>query len=155
MKAQVEKSQGIIDTESQNFSYRFDSSKSSNEIFKTLLQPKKWWVGFYDESITGKSENLGDEFEFLAGGGVHYSKHRLIELIPNQKIIWEVTDSNLSFLTKTDEWIGTKIAFDINQKESNTLVTFTHAGLTPKFECYGNCSGAWTQYMEQLKTKLS
>lgn len=140
---------------SQNFSYTFITSKSPNEIFDTLINPQNWWNGLHDEIITGKSEKINDEFIFDAGNGVHHTEQKLIKVIPYKKIVWEVTDSNLTFASKTDEWTGTKIGFDISTKDDKTQVVFTHEGLTPEFECYGGCSSAWTQYLEQLEKELS
>jgi len=154
MKTKVLRSDTMDNTRNMDYAYRFDSSKSAGEIFQLLLQIKNWWTGFYEETITGKSEKTGDEFEFLAGGGVHFSKHKLVELVPNERIVWAVTDSKLSFISKTDEWIGTKLRFDIEDNGDCRIITFTHEGLFPKLECYGSCSGAWTEYMEKLETRL-
>ncbi|MGS2764716.1 SRPBCC family protein [Sinomicrobium sp. M5D2P9] len=138
----------------KDFSYVFTTPKSPEEIFNLLLVIDKWWSGFFEETITGESRKINDEFSFSAGGGAHYSKHRLTELVPNQKIVWEVIESDLSFLTKTDEWMNTKLRFEIAQEGGMTRVTFTHEGLVPKFECYSNCTAAWTQYMKNLEEKL-
>jgi len=138
----------------KDFTYSFSSSKSSEEIFRLLLQIPQWWTGFYEETIKGKSERTGDEFSFAAGGGAHYSEQKLVELIPNKKLVWLVTDSNLSFLKDTAEWNGTKIGFDIAAGDSKTLVTFSHRGLVPQIECYEACSSAWAQYMQRLESKL-
>ena len=51
--------------------------------------------GLYNETVLGKSEKVGDEFSFSAGGGAHYSNQKLVELIPNKKIQWFVTDLSL------------------------------------------------------------
>ena len=139
----------------ENFQFSFTTPKKANEVFIELLDVKKWWNGLYNEAIKGKSKTVGDEFSFSAGGGAHFSNQKLIELIPNQKIHWLVTESNLSFLTKTDEWKNTKICFDIEQLKDSTKVTFTHEGLIPKIECYNGCSSAWTQYLENLKEELN
>jgi len=139
----------------QNFSYTFTTSKPTDEVFKILIDPKKWWNGLHDEIITGKSEQPDDVFIFDAGNGVHHTEQKLIEVILAQKIVWKVTDSNLTFASKNDEWTGTKIGFDISQKDNNTQVVFTHDGLTPQFECYGDCSSAWIQYLEKLEKELN
>lgn len=139
----------------KDFSYGFTTSTPPEKIFNLLLVIDKWWSGIYEETITGKSQKINDEFSFIAGGGVHYSKHRLIDLIPSQKIVWEVIECNLSFLTKTNEWMNTKLRFDITHEDDMSRVTFTHEGLVPRFECYNNCTGAWTQYMENLEEKLN
>ena len=138
----------------ESFTYSFNSSKTPEEIFSLLLDVEQWWSGLYGETINGKSEKVNDEFTFNAGGGAHYSKQKLIDLIPNKRVAWLVTDSNLNFLRDTGEWIDTKISFDISGEENKTNVTFTHEGLVPQFECYDGCSGAWTKYIEKLEQKL-
>jgi hypothetical protein len=135
----------------RNFQYSFTSSKSPTEIFPFLLDPKNWWVGLFSEIIEGKSQAINDEFSFSAGDGLHYSRQKLTELVPGKRIAWLVTESNLSFLTNTNEWAGTKICFDLETENGKTKVIFTHEGLVPHFECYGGCSGAWTQYLERLE----
>lgn len=139
----------------QNFSFSFVSSKSAEEIFSLLSDVDKWWSGLYAETIKGESRQINDEFTFNAGGGAHYSRQKLIELIPNKKVVWLVTDSNLSFLSDPTEWVGTKISFTISQEGDKTKITFTHQGLTPQLECYGSCSSAWTGYLENLEEKMN
>ncbi|ELR71698.1 hypothetical protein C900_02283 [Fulvivirga imtechensis AK7] len=145
----------IKKTKSTDFSYSFSTAKSHEEVYHLLLDVKKWWSGFYEETITGHSTKVNDEFSFLAGGGLHFSKHRLIELVPHSKIVWMVTESRLTFLDQPNEWLNTKIRFDIARQGETTVVTFTHEGLVPTFECYGNCSMAWTAYMDNLKQVLN
>lgn len=120
-------------------------------IFLHLINPKNWWVGLFGEEIEGLSKTVGDEFTFRAGDGIHYSKQKLIELNPNKKIVWSVTESKLSFLKNQNEWAGTEIRFDIDIEKANTKITFLHNGLTPEIECYDQCSSAWTQYLQNLK----
>ncbi|KQS92557.1 SRPBCC domain-containing protein [Chryseobacterium sp. Leaf394] len=139
----------------QNFSYSFSTSKSPEEVYEILINPKNWWIGLHNEIITGKSENVNDEFSFSAGNGAYNSVQKLEEIILNEKIIWEVIESNLTFLKETDEWTGTKISFGISKENDKTKITFTHDGLIPEFECYAGCTGAWSQYLENLDQKLN
>lgn len=138
----------------QNFQYSFSTSKNTSEAFAHLINPKNWWVGLFGETIEGKSKEINDEFSFSAGDGVHYSNQKLIELVADKKIVWLVTKSNLSFLKNTNEWAGTKICFDIEKIGDKTILTFEHIGLIPQIECYGGCSGAWTQYLQNLQEYL-
>ena len=66
-------------------------------------------------------------------------------MIPNQKVAWLVTDSILNSFNDKKEWNGTKIIFEISTAGNKTQLHFTHSGLVPKFECYGDCSNAWSQ----------
>ncbi len=138
----------------KNFNYSFVTAKSMEEVFNRLLDVRQWWVGLYDENISGQSQNTGDEFNFKAGGGLHETKQKLVEILPNKRIVWEVTKSHLSFLSDPTEWAGTKICFDLDSKGSKTEVKFTHEGLVPEIECYTNCSSAWKGYMKQLQESL-
>lgn len=131
-----------------DFKVTLIADKSPEEVFSAITNVRKWWSGYYSEQIEGNTEKLNDEFIFRAGEGVHYSKQKLIEVIPAKKIVWLVTDSKLSFLQNETEWIGTKIAFEISKKGEKTQLVFTHQGLTPEVECYGACSPAWTQYLQ-------
>lgn len=137
-----------------NYSYSFTTSKSPKEIFELLLNIEKWWSGVYEETIIGNSKKINDEFSFSAGGGMHFTKQKMIDLIPNKKIIWQVIDSNLVFLNNPKEWESTKLIFDILETENGTRVIFTHEGLTPQIECYDQCTNAWAQYLNNLKNKL-
>lgn len=138
----------------ENYTYSFETSKSAHEVYELLLDIKKWWYGLYEENITGKSQKTGDTFNFKAGGGMHNTTQHLVELVPDKKIIWLITESSLTFLSDPTEWLDTKLHFDIISGGKNTKVTFTHEGLVPQIECYTNCSSAWTGYMDKLKKAL-
>jgi hypothetical protein len=114
----------------QNFSVTLIVDQTPEEVFNAVTNVRKWWSGYYAEEIVGSTEKLNDEFSFRAGGGAHYSKQKLVEVIPGKKIVWLVTDSELSFLEKKDEWIGTKIIFDISNWYLLMKVLFLRLNVT-------------------------
>lgn len=136
----------------QDFTTTIRVEQTPAEAYNAILNVRAWWSGLYAESFEGSSEKPGDEFSFLAGGGVHYTKQKLVELVPNKKVVWLVTEANLSFVDKTDEWEGTRISFDISEEAGKTKIVFTHIGLVPGFECYDSCAPAWTQYIQERLT---
>lgn len=131
----------------QNFTLTLQTDKSPEEVFKAITNVRSWWSGYYDEHFTGNTEKLNDEFSFRTGDGVHHTKHKLVEVIPNKRVVWLVTFSELTFVEKKDEWVGTKVIFEINQKGDLTQLVFTHEGLNPEIECYNACAPAWTKYL--------
>lgn len=133
----------------KDFTTTFLVDQSPNQVFKAATNVRGWWQGLFEEEIIGKTQDLNDEFTFRAGDGAHYSKQRVIELVPDQKVVWLVTEGELSFVEKKDEWKGTKIIFDISKQGNKTLVKFTHEGLNPHVECYDSCSSAWQMYLDQ------
>ena len=141
--------------QNQNFAKTYLVDKSPKEVFKAITDVRGWWwSGLYSEEIDGQSNQLNDEFTFRAGGGAHYSKQKLVEIIPDKKVVWLVKDSKLTFLNKRDEWTGTKLSFEISKQANKTKVTFTHFGLVPEIESYNGCSTAWSQYLEKFLSPL-
>ena len=132
----------------KNFTTTLIVEQTPEEVFNVVRNVRGWWSGYYSEEIKGDTEKLNDEFSFRAGDGAHYSRQKLIEVIPNKKVVWLVTDSKLDFLEKEDEWTGTKVIFDISKKDNKTQLVFTHDGLMPEIECYNSCAPAWSQYLQ-------
>lgn len=94
----------------------------SNVVFNHLLNDVS---EFWPEDFEGESSKLNDEFTFTTGG-THYSKNKVIELVPNKRIVWLVIDS----IRKTDNysWTGTKMIFELTPKGNGTELKFTYDG---------------------------
>lgn len=133
----------------ENYTHSFEVDKQANQVFAALTNVHAWW----GEGIKGKSEKPGDSF-FYKHKEFHTSRQTLTELIPNKKLVWDVTDSKINFVQNKSEWENTKVIFDIVEKGKKTTVTITHSGLTPKLECYDGCSGGWNQYFGESLKKL-
>jgi len=118
--------------------------QTPKEVFNAINNVRGWWQG----EIEGSTDKLNDEFTYRMAE-FHFSKQKLIEVIPDKKVVWLVTESRLNFIKKKSEWTGTKISFEISKEQNKTQVYFTHMGLVPEIECYGGCSSAWSQLIEQ------
>jgi len=113
------------------------------EAFDCINSVTKWWT----ENVEGNSLKLHDEFA-VRFGDIHYSKQKIVEFIPDKKVVWHVTDSSLSWLKDKHEWNNTVITFEITVKDNKTHILFTHVGLVPEIECYTECSNTWTGYIQ-------
>jgi hypothetical protein len=118
--------------------------QSPKEAFHAINNVSAWWQG----EIKGNSTKLHDEFSYRMED-IHFSKQKLIELVSDKKVVWLITESKLNFTKDKSEWTGTKISFEISQVKGKTQIRFTHIGLIPKFECYGDCSNAWTELVQK------
>ena len=124
-----------------DFSIAFIVDQSPQEVYDAVNNVRGWW----SEGIEGGTDKLNDEYVYRFKD-LHYSKHKLVELVPGEKVVWLVTDGNLSFVDNKGEWIGTKLVFDITPKDDKTELRLTHVGLVPECECFDACSKGWTYY---------
>lgn len=133
----------------KNFSTSFSVKKSPHEVFKAVTNVRGWW----SQNIQGDTEKQGDEFIFEVPG-IHFSRQKLVEVIPDHRVVWLVTEADMPFLKDRSEWVNTKVIFDIANDNGKTKLTFTHEGLVPQLECYNACMPAWTQYIEHSLYRL-
>jgi hypothetical protein len=126
------------------FTTSFLVEQTPDEVFAAINNVRGWWSG----EIAGDTGKLGAEFTYRYDN-MHKSTQRVTEFVRGKKVVWHVTDAELTFVKDKNEWIGTAIVFDISQKGGKTELRFTHEGLVPAFECYGGCSGAWGVLVER------
>jgi hypothetical protein len=132
-----------------DFKTSFSTHKSAQEAFTAINNVRAWW----SSSLEGNSEKLDDVFRYKYKA-LHYSTQKLIEVVPNKKVVWQVSDSTLNFVDKKDEWDNTTIEFEITEKAGKTNVVFTHHGLLPSVECFEACTGGWNHYLHKSLVPL-
>ena len=111
--------------------------------FNDIKNFRGWW----SEEIEGNTGQLNETF-FYHYKDVHLSKIKLVELIPDKKLVYQVIDNQFSFTKDQTEWINTKLIFELIPEDGKTKVLFTHQGLVPEHECYNVCHDAWTGYIQ-------
>ena len=125
--------------ENKNYTATIEVKKSSQEVFNAINDVTKWW----SKDFEGKSTKLNDEF-IINHPNQHYSKQKLIEVVPGKKIVWLVTESKLDWIKNDkEEWTNTKMIFEIGAKNDMIVLHFTHDGLVSEKECYGMCEKGW------------
>ena len=82
-------------------------------------------------------------FRFVPGG----FDMKVVELVPASYVLWEVVDG-------PEEWLGTRISWELAQKDDWTIVLFKHAGWSEPVEFMHHCSTKWASYLLSLKALL-
>jgi len=123
--------------------------ETPEKVFNAITNPRGWW----SEEIEGNTNNLNDEFNYHYED-IHRCKMKIIEFIPNEKVVWLVLDNYFKFTKDKSEWTGTKIIFEISEKDNKTQLRFTHQGLVPAYECYDICKDAWSTYIHNSLRSL-
>jgi hypothetical protein len=133
----------------QGFTTTFLVDQSPEEAFAAINNVRGWWSG----EIDGDTDKLGARFEYRYKD-FHRSVQKITEFVPGKKVVWHIVDSRLGAFKDATEWNGTDVVFEIAKRDGKTEVRFTHVGLVPAFECYGDCSGAWGFYIKDSLRSL-
>ena len=119
---------------------RSSSPKDVYNALTTVEGLSRWWT-----TATEGESKIGDVLKFRFGNGGFDMK--VLELYPARRVLWQVVDG-------PDEWIGTKISFDLEQRGDWTIVLFKHAGWTEAVEFMHHCSTKWAIFLLSLKALL-
>ncbi len=125
--------------------HRVGIRATKREVFKALATSeglKGWWT----KRIEGESKVgfvLG--FRFPDGG----PDMRVKVLKPSRRVQWEC-------VAGIEEWIGTKVHFEITRKKGNnlTFVFFSHRGFKRETSTFAHCSLKWGVFLLSLKQYL-
>lgn len=127
----------------KNFTSTILVDQTPEEVFNAVTNVRGWW----SEDIEGNSSEVNDVFDYQYED-IHRSKMKLIEVIPNEKIVWHVLENYFNFTEDEAEWTDDTITFDIKKIGNKTQLQMTHYGLVPQCECYEACNDGWTHYIQ-------
>ena len=118
-------------------------SSSPDDVYGALATVEGlsgWWT----RDTRGESK-VGGVMQFRFGTGGFDMKVR--ELGPAKRVQWQVIDG-------PEEWVGTKISFDLKQNDDWTIVLFKHEGWKEPVEFMHHCSTKWAVFLLSLKSRL-
>ncbi|MDR3679193.1 MAG: SRPBCC domain-containing protein [Flavipsychrobacter sp.] len=125
--------------------------QSPSTAFNAIKNFRAWW----SEDIQGKTDQLNETF-FYHYKDVHLCKIKLIEMVADKKLVYQVIENEFNFVKDKTEWVGTKLIFEIMPTGDQTKIVFTHEGLVPEYECYNVCNDAWSGYIQgSLKSLIT
>ena len=126
--------------------HRVGIKSSPDAVYKALATREglaDWWTN----NTQGESKVGGKlKFRFSAGGAeIGGFDMKVLELQPSRRVLWQVVDG-------PQEWIGTKISFDLKQAGDHAIVLFKHQGWKEPVEFMHHCSTKWAIYLMSLKS---
>ena len=127
----------------KNFKTSFEADQSASTVFNAINNVQGWW----SENVLGGTTHVNDEFLYQYKDA-HMCRMRIIESVPDARVVWLVLENRFNFTEDKTEWVGNKIVFDISRKDGKTHLEFTQIGLVPEYECYEVCQDAWTSYIK-------
>jgi uncharacterized protein YndB with AHSA1/START domain len=118
-------------------------SSSRNDVYQALTTCEglsAWWTS----DIQGQGK-VGGVLKFRFGAGGFDMK--VLELDPGKRVLWQVVDG-------PEEWIGTKISWDLKQEGDWAIILFKHEGWKEPVEFMHHCSTKWGLFLLSLKSLL-
>ena len=100
-----------------------------------------WWT----TNTKGEGNMLGSVLQFRFGSDGFDMK--VTALHPSRQVLWEV-------ISGPEEWIGTKISWEIKQDGDYTIILFKHQGWKAPVEFMHHCSTKWAIFLMSLKSLL-
>jgi uncharacterized protein YndB with AHSA1/START domain len=118
-------------------------SSSPNDAYKALSTIEglsAWWTN----DTQGESK-VGGVIQFRFGNTGGFFDMKVLELDPAKRVLWQVVDG-------PEEWIGTKVSFELKQDGDFTIVLFKHQGWKEPTESMHHCSTKWGVFLMSLKS---
>ena len=116
---------------------------SLNNVYNALTM-REGLSGWWTTDTQGDSKVDGViQFRFGNGG----FDMKVLELHPARRVVWQVIDG-------PEEWIGTKIGFDLEQRGDWIIVLFKHEDWREPVEFMHHCGTKWAVFLLSLKALL-
>jgi hypothetical protein len=113
------------------------SPKPVYDVLTTLEGLRGWWT----TDTKGEPDRGGViEFRFEAGG----FDMKVLEAHPDKQVLWQVVGG-------PEEWVGTKIRWDLAQDGDYVSILFKHEGWREPSEFMHHCSTKWAAFLLSLK----
>ena len=87
----------------QDFTTTILVDQTPQEAFDAINNVRGWW----SENITGGTEKINDEFTYKAKE-LHRCTMKLIEVVPDKKIVWLILDNYFSFVNDQNIRLDTR-----------------------------------------------
>ncbi|WP_282041634.1 SRPBCC family protein [Winogradskyella flava] len=122
-------------------------ASTAENVFKALTDHiHLWW-----SKTTDSFQKANGQFTITFDNGYWWT-FKIIEFKPNSELVWKCIDGEPEF---NKEWIGHVLHWLIIEDESETIINFHQAGLTPQLHCFEVCSSTWDMFItKKLKNYL-
>jgi len=119
--------------------------KSSLSDAYNALTTREGLSGWWTDDTEGEGA-VGDVLKFRFGS-LGFFDMKVLELDPGRRVLWQVVDG-------PQEWIGTRVVWDLRQEDDYATVLFRHEGWQEPVEFMHHCSTKWAVFLMSLKAML-
>jgi uncharacterized protein YndB with AHSA1/START domain len=126
--------------------HRVVISAPLDRVYEAVATPEgisDWWTR---DGVRGESFE-GSKLEFYFDNPEPSAIMEITRLDPEGTVNWNCIDG-------ADEWIGTKVSFDLKDLDGETVVMFAHADWRNPSELMSHCSARWAYFLLSLKSLM-
>ena len=119
----------------------FTINSTKEKVYEAITTQEglsNWWT---EDTIAKPEVDSVAEFRF---GDRYLNKMRVTNLVENQLVEWECIEGD-------KEWIGTTFLFDLEEKDSTTILRFSHNNWKEETDFFASCNFNWGYYLNSLK----
>ena len=120
--------------------HQFHIAAPKEKVFEAITTIKGlsgWWT----TQTTGECRPGGIiQFRF----GTLGNDMKVISMKKDEWVQWEC-------MAGPEEWVGTRLTFQLTNSEGKTRVRFEHAGWRNANDFFAGCTFTWGRYMESLR----
>ncbi len=141
--------------DNESFTRTITVDASPSEAYKAVTEEVGQWWG----STTAPFSAVDDEAAFSFNPNSSTWTFRATKLVPDRHVELTCTAANHIHDGLPDsfreEWLGTKLIFDIEPNGHGARIRLMHEGLTPALDCYEVCESGWDVFfVDSLKSYL-
>ena len=127
--------------------HRVGIKSSLDKVYQALIT-REGLVGWWTTNTQGEGKVGGVlKFRFNDPDGKEIGGFdmKVLELHPTKRVLWQVVDG-------PEEWIGTKIDWELKQDGDYVIVLFKHRNWKESGEFMHHCSTKWAIFLVSLKS---
>lgn len=123
--------------------------QGASEVFEAICNVPGWFT----EEVEGKSQSEGDVFRMYFGED-KMLESRVRTAALGKRIVWEVTDAQMSCQDEPTAWKGHTIYWSIRPLGDQTEIRFAHKGPVPGTKVFEDANRCWDYYLRESLVRL-
>ena len=130
-----------------DYAKTLDVKAEPDQVYHALTQEMGRWWSF---DVDGSTGEIGKTIRVNFPPNKSYWTFEASKLSKGQLVELTCVDAYHIFTGQPEgaeqEWLGTRLSWDLSPLGSGTRIRFEHQGLTPRLHCFDICQAGWDHF---------
>lgn len=135
-----------VEVDGRDFRCGLDLAAAPQAVYDAIASAEgltTWWS---EQAQVADAVGGVTRVTFPRGG---WTELRVDRAEPPHRLEWTCVGQEIDNFSPTDEWVGTRISFELSERAGGTRLEFAHHGLA-QLECIGICEDGWQRHLAKL-----